>query len=164
LKEYKKVKGRKPKPAALRLLTGTPLHKLRPATAAQWPATPLGEPPEWFDPDQAAAWNGARLSAPEGHLTALDRAVMTSYAVAVAAHRAATLDIQRDGRYRANAAGTVTLAPAVRAQAAAAAAVLRTAVELGLTPVSRQRVTLTPPDDDPKPWDKFAQTPGDPAA
>jgi P27 family predicted phage terminase small subunit len=159
------TKGRKPIPAALRLLQGAPARKVKTlATGLIQPATPVGDPPAWFDPDQVAAWNEAVYSAPQGLLTGLDRATLITYCVAIAAHRAATIELRTTGRYVQNAAGSPMLAPAVRDQYAAHAAAMRAAVELGFTPSSRSRVAITPEAPEAAaPWAKFV-TPDEPAA
>lgn len=136
------MKGRKPVPAALRLVTTKPAKlKGHPATHAPQPASPVGPPPDDLSEGAKAVWRHVVDNSPPGMLTALERHPLEAYCVAVALHQ--------DARRKVDTAGLIVKSPKagvpmqnpflpiVNRQAEIAR---QWAAELGLTPTARVRL------------------------
>jgi P27 family predicted phage terminase small subunit len=125
----------------------------------------LSEPPEHFSPTQQAAWRETVANAPASILKAVDRGVLAAYIIAVEQHRQAAImqaKIDTDAALPLLAKardGTPTVSPYVRLMNRLAETIIRTASELGLTPVARARLagpgTAPPPSDPSSPWTRL---------
>ncbi len=93
------IRGRKPKPTALKVLTGNPGQRPLNHDEPQPSATPP-KCPAWLSKQAKAEW---RKLAPElsrlGLLTLVDEGSLAGYCSALAAFRSAEETIQRDGEY-----------------------------------------------------------------
>jgi P27 family predicted phage terminase small subunit len=149
------VKGRKPKPTALKLLQGNPgkrpINRNEPQPRAKAPGCPT-----WLPAEGKAEW---RRVVPEldriGMLTKVDRAALAAYCAAWALLVRATRDVEANGliaeavdKEVETVDGVVHLIvrrtknPAVLIARDAAAQVRQFCAEFGLTPSARSRMDL----------------------
>jgi P27 family predicted phage terminase small subunit len=144
-------RGRKPKPTHLKLVTGTARkQRLNPAEPRPDPALP--DPPDFIteDPVALAEWKRAGEQLVRmGVVSDLDAAVLAAYASSYAlwcstetllANMAAN-DPTTSGRMIRTTNGNIVQNPLVGVARRAKADTVRYAVELGLTPASRSRVS-----------------------
>jgi P27 family predicted phage terminase small subunit len=154
------VRGRKPKPTALKLLQGNPGKRSLNGREPR-PEVVAPDRPDWLSPAAAAEWERV---VPEllalGLLTRLDRAALCAYCQAYAELQRATEMIEAEGLILDvevfNRAGDVTGTvrkphPAVRLQRDAFHRVKAFLCEFGLTPSSRTRLRTpeAPAESDP---------------
>lgn len=147
------MRGRKPKPTHLRLVQGN--RGKRPINAREpRPHGNLTEPPEWLTEDQRRVWTVAIASAPVGLLKRLDSGALLVWVIAAEMHERATR-----AQAKIDAAGGLPLLsaspegyhiqspylPIINRQAQI---MLKAASELGFTPSSRSRISVTPDDDE----------------
>jgi len=149
------MRGRKPKPTALKLLAGNPgkrpLNRNEPKPGPKAPGCPA-----WLPVEGKAEW---RRVVPEldriGMLTKVDRAALSAYCAAWSLLVKATTDVEANGlvaeavdREIETADGVVHLIvkrtknPAVLIARDAGAQVRQFCAEFGLTPSARSRMTL----------------------
>ena len=133
------MRGRKPKPTKLKLLTGNPGQ--RPLNDREPEPVGLAKCPSWLDFEAKKEW--ARI-APElerlGLLTMVDQAALAAYCQAWAEFKGATADLQAEGRVYYTEDGEPKPHPAVSRQKAAWSAIRGFAAEFGLSPSARTRV------------------------
>jgi P27 family predicted phage terminase small subunit len=132
------VKGRKPKPPALRLVTGNPGK--RPIKATPRPQGQAARP-GGLSPGAAAEWRrlAPRLTA-LGLLTPADRAFFAAYCEAVATWREANDKLREHGAVVLDRNSRVIKNPWLRVRADAAAELRQFGAEFGLSPVGRARL------------------------
>jgi P27 family predicted phage terminase small subunit len=103
--------------------------------------------PRWLSPSARAEW---RRVAPEldrmGLLTILDRAALAAYCTAYARWQEANAVLAREGMVIPGWRGALRKHPCVTIMRAAEATMRGFAVELGLTPLSRGRLSVPPPE------------------
>lgn len=150
--------GRKPKPTALKLVTGNPGKR---AINKKEARLDLAEPtpPEFLNTDAKVEWGrvvGTLYRA--GLMTELDRAVLSAYCQAYGrwaqAERALSRMADKDEYNRALMVkthnGTAVQNPLVGTANKAKADMVRYAVEFGMTPSARSKVNATPHDQKPE--------------
>jgi P27 family predicted phage terminase small subunit len=154
------MKGRKPKPTKLKILTGNPGH--REINDREPQPTPGASMPDWLSQSAKSEW---KRIAPEllrlGLVTVVDRAALAAYCQAYAELKEATKQLDTEGRivavYAKDLNGDVLLDrkknpvvesyrahPAVKLQRDAFARVKAFLAEFGLTPSSRSRLSMGP--------------------
>ena len=115
------------------------------------PVGNLVAPPEWMSDDQKANWTYAIANVPPALLTRLDASVPTAWTVAVDLHRQATLaqatvgllvKIRTRGSAGGDGGGVPTASPYLNIITQQAKIILKSAGELGFTPVSRRRIEV----------------------
>ncbi|MCA3065436.1 MAG: P27 family phage terminase small subunit [Rhodocyclaceae bacterium] len=147
--------GRRPKPTALKLVTGNagrrPLNKNEPK-----PKGDLVDPPAWFDADHLAEWQFALKHAPLGLLKIIHTPALAAYCVAVVTLRRAIL-AQRDVEAQRAKDGLLPLvtktpngmhiqSPYVGIISKQTKLLISICAELGFTPSSLSRIELDPSD------------------
>ena len=141
------MRGRRPKPTRLKLLTGNPgkraLNKHEPR-----PECVIPECPSELGPVAQREWDRlvgelARLRM----LTNLDRAALAAYCSAYALWAEATEAIQKFGTMVKSPSGFPIQSPYVSVANRQAEIMMRIASEFGFTPASRSRIA-TPPEDE----------------
>jgi P27 family predicted phage terminase small subunit len=145
------MKGRKPTPTYLKLVTGNPGR--RPLKARAEPQGGVPRPPAVLGADAVAEWRRVAVKLSRlGLLATIDRAALAAYCQAygrwVAAERALALMAERDpvtaGLLIKTSNGNAIQNPLVGIANKAAAAMVRYAAEFGMTPSARSRVEGAP--------------------
>jgi phage terminase small subunit len=137
------MKGRKPKPTALKDLHGSrkPRNPDEPKPVGE--LTVMGGPPSHFNDDQRELWAYALEHAPYGMLKRIDAMALEVWVMAMATHRVAAMQLHR---------GLVIAAPNTRLPIQSpylsilnrqAIIMLRASEQLGFTPVSRPRINAS---------------------
>jgi P27 family predicted phage terminase small subunit len=139
------MRGRRPKPTRVKVLTGNPgkrpLNIQEPQPEA---ATP--ECPTELGPNARAEWD--RLCGQLGKLkllTALDRAALAAYCGAYALWAEATEAIQKYGAMVKSPTGYPIQSPYVSIANRQAEIMMRISSEFGFTPASRSRISIEGP-------------------
>lgn len=146
--------GRKPKPTALKILSGNPGKRPLPK-GEPVPAGLLGGPPDWMSADQRESWDYAVSHAPRGLLRSLDRGVFATWVCAEAAHRKAAEALARHGLVRKTKAGDTVPSLYEGIMNRQAQIMLRAASELGFSPTSRAKIAIKADQQSENPWAKF---------
>jgi P27 family predicted phage terminase small subunit len=137
------VRGRKPKPTRVKLLTGNPgKHPLNPEEPRPEPAIP-DCPPE-LSPAARREWD--RLVGELGKLrvlTSLDRAALGAYCGAYALWAEATEALQKYGVMVKSPNGFPVQSPYLSIANRQAEIMMRIASEFGFTPASRGRISVS---------------------
>jgi P27 family predicted phage terminase small subunit len=134
------VRGRRPKPTWLKVVTGNPGKRALNRDEPQ-PDGDLHDPPHWFSPRQRILWDVCIANAPAGLLKLIDSTVLETFVVAKSLHEAAALKIAKYGGVIKNPeTGEALRSPYVGILNQEAAVMLKCAVELGFSPAARTRV------------------------
>jgi P27 family predicted phage terminase small subunit len=143
--------GRKPKPAAVKLLDGNPGK--RPIKEPIAFAPLLESCPAWLSDRAKAEWARVvpELERYPGLASAVDAAVMTRYVCAWDAMVEAELEVQATGVTITNSKGDTVYNPALKAAQQAGQELRMVCAEFGFTPAARQRIQppQTPEKKDP---------------
>ena len=136
------MRGRKPVPTYLKIVTGNPgrraLNKGEPK-----PTGALHDAPGWLTEGQKECWRYAIEHAPPGLLKCLDRAVLTIWVIAEDTYRQAAEKLAQHGMLiKAPITGLPIQSPYLPIVNKQAQIMLRAAAEMGFTPSSRTRVTV----------------------
>ena len=94
-------------------------------------------PPEWMQPDQAAAWRTIVEALPVGYVRPADGPLLAAYVVAAALHERAASDLERRGLTVPGDRGRERVNPSHRVLAAQAVMLARLAAKLRLCPSAR---------------------------
>jgi len=120
------------------------------------PVGDLTRPPVWMNRDQKKLWNSAIAHAPKGLLKKLDASVLATWVVACEIHSKTSAHLADAGMqgllYKTPTNGTLIQSPLLGVLNRQAEIMLRAAAELGFTPASRARVTISSDenaDEDP---------------
>jgi P27 family predicted phage terminase small subunit len=137
------VRGRRPKPTRMKVLTGNPGK--RPLNIGEpKPAAVIPECPTELGPVARAEWD--RLTGELGalkFLTTLDRAALAAYCGAYALWAEATEAIQKYGTMIKSPSGYPIQSPYVSIANRQAEIMMRIASEFGFTPASRSRISTS---------------------
>ena len=141
------MRGRRPTPTRLKMLTGNPgkrpLNEDEPKPEAAIPDCP----PE-LSPAARKEWD--RLATELGSLrilTNLDRAALAAYCTAYALWAEATVQIEKYGAMIKSPQGFPIQSPYLAIANRQAEIMMRIASEFGFTPASRSRIATPPPPD-----------------
>jgi P27 family predicted phage terminase small subunit len=140
------MRGRKPKPTALKLLHGVPGH--RPLNPHEPLARALGPapPPELVDdPTALAEWARILKACAAGHVLTTDRAVVVAYCKQWSLWVRLEQEAARYPFILKGAHGTPMQNPLMRLANKACLAMLRASAECGFSPSSRSRISAVPP-------------------
>jgi P27 family predicted phage terminase small subunit len=137
------MRGRKPVPTLLADLHGRPNKGRKPNPGEPKPAGELSTAPDWLSATQKATWDYAMRCAPPGLLKQLDRSVLTVWVVAEDLHRQATIAQTKVGGLVSRIKDTPVFitSPYLAIINQQAKVLLKSASELGFTPVSRPRIS-----------------------
>lgn len=137
------MRGRRPKPTHLKVLLGTAQHVDRTNYREPMPATNIAEPPEWFDAEMTADWQYVVAHSPPGLLKQLDRGLLEHWVeTGVVIRRAARVHKRCRSDFGKKAQACITtlrLFVPLR---------IKLATELGLSPLARPRLAVTPEPDE----------------
>lgn len=137
------MRGRRPKPTRMKVLTGNP-GKRRLNTDEPRPPAEIPECPSELGPVARREWD--RLAVQLGALkllTALDRAALAAYCGAYALWAEATEAIQKYGTMVKSPSGYPIQSPYVSIANRQAEIMMRIASEFGFTPASRSRISTS---------------------
>lgn len=147
------MRGRKPKPTLLKLVTGNPgkrpLNDREPK-----PKGDLAEPPDDLPENAKILWREAIESAPKGMLKVLDRRTLGVWAIAAALHQEATRRLSTTTLLVKTAGGQLMQNPYLPIVNRQAAIMPKAASELGFTPTSRTRLQIRD-EDSADEWSEF---------
>jgi len=151
------MRGRKPKPNAMKVAEGSPLVHPEPDFS-----NGVGSPPSHLDEVAKTEWKRiADMMAVHGILKQTDRTVLAAYCAVYGQWVAAQKIIDKEGITTTGASGVVMVHPATRIKTQSIALLRQYLAELGLTPATRQRLGggLKPakPGDDLAGFMKIAQ-------
>lgn len=147
------MRGRKPKPAYLRVLDGNAGH--RPGNPeAPRPVGDLLEPPSELTLSQQRIWREAIEAAPPGMLKKLDQSVFRHWVLAVDYVEQLRGKIATLGMIIKGPNGSAIVNPLLREMRGQAALARQHASEMGFSPTARQRVKV--PKSDQGKADPFA--------
>ena len=147
--------GGRTKPTALKILNGKPGHNSLPENEPIANGD-LTTAPEQLSPAQRAGWEYVIAHAPLNLLKLIDRATLTAFIVAEDLHRQATIQIEKHGMLvKHPETGAPMENPYVSILTKQATIMLRAANEMGLTPSSRSRVSISGPAKKTNPFLEF---------
>jgi P27 family predicted phage terminase small subunit len=135
------MRGRKPKPTALKKLAGNPGHRRLNAHEARIPAS-LPSCPTHLSREAKTEWRRVvPLLFEYGLMTAVDRGPFAVCCQAWARWVKAEQQVNKRGMTSLSAHGTEMVSPYVRIARAAYMDYVKVAAEFGMTPASRSRAT-----------------------
>ena len=135
------MKGRKPKPTALKLLQGNPGRRAVNTAEPKHGALDAAVPVELVDAAARAEWSRvATVLAAHGHVTTVDRATLLGYCLKYAQWQALEREAAAHPFIVKSPSGYPLPNLALGMANKAFALVLKAAAELGITPSSRSRV------------------------
>ena len=134
------VRGRKPKPTALKVLEGNPGH--RPLNKKEpMPKGKLPRCPDWLEDDAKKEWKRlGKVLAEMGMLTEIDRAAFAGYCQAYARWKGAEEFITQHGDMVRTPNGYLQQVPQVSIAQTYLKIMNKFAEQFGLTPSSRSRI------------------------
>lgn len=143
------MKGRKPKPAKIKELSGNPGKRKVNTDEPKIQPADLSEPPDYLDEVGVAEWERLAASLPAGLITDADVQVLGTYCASFArAVRAMKTMAEDRCEYGTTASGYLMPHPANGILNQALGYMMKAAVELGFTPSARSRVVLVANTDD----------------
>src|SRR5262249_17481289 len=155
------MRGRKPKPVALKMLTmtATRAKKFRTEhTVAVAPLVALVDAPEWLSDTQKTEWSYVIENAAPGVLKRIDRAVVVAFCVAADIFRQAAIMQSKTGLLvKGRRDGDVIPSPLLRIMRGQAIVMFKAAEQLGFSPVARARIRSdAPPVADDGGWSEIS--------
>ena len=135
------VRGRKPKPTAIKIFEGNrsrrPLNEKEPKPPEGMPACPA-----WLETEAKREWQRlAKIMAQMGILSLVDRAAFATYCQAYARWKEAEEYISKNGSTKETSTGYIQQIPQVSIAQTYSKIMAKIAAEFGLTPASRSRIT-----------------------
>lgn len=136
------MRGRKPKPTALKLIAGNPGKRALNAHEPQ-PRADLAASPAWLTERQQATWREVVELSPPGLLKDVDASVFAVWVVAFDLYQEASEKLARTGMLiKAPNTGVPMQSPYLAIVNRQAQIMLKAAAEMGFTPASRSRVVV----------------------
>lgn len=130
------MKGRKPKPLHLKVVSGTAQASDLPETALQASLMP----PDWMTESQRQGWAVAVENAPQGLISDIDVGLLTIWVVAEDLHRTAAEAVSKFGLItKSPKQGEPMQNPYLAILNRQAQIMMKAASELGFSPTSRSR-------------------------
>lgn len=143
------MRGRKPKPTSLKLLTGNP-GKRAINHAEPKPRVVLPKPPEHLSDEEKAKWKSiVRELYPLGLVTSIDKDALAMYCVIFIRWTKAEKIVREKGEIIKTAAGNIVQNPYLSIANRALEQLNKLNAEFGMTPSSRSRVKTDLPDEMP---------------
>jgi P27 family predicted phage terminase small subunit len=145
------MRGRKPLPTALKIVTGNP-GKRRLNTREPIPEGKLTDAPDWMSDTQKESWKYAIEHAPAGVLKKIDCSALAVWVVAEDLHRQAIQKVTKLGMLvKAPKTEQPIQSPYLPIVNKQAFLMLKAGAELGFTPSSRSRI-VGEPEVTPNKW------------
>lgn len=150
------MRGRKPKPTALKLISGNPGKRALNAHEPQ-PGADLAAPPAWMTERQKATWSEVVELSPPGLLKDVDASVFSVWVIAFDLYQEASEKLARTGMLiKAPNTGVPMQSPFLAIVNRQAQIMLKAAAEMGFTPASRSRVVVKRNTTIDDPWHDIA--------
>jgi len=146
------MKGRKPKPTALKLVDGNPGKR---RVRGHEPKPPAGKPtcPDHLSPTAKAEWKRIATTLNQiGLLTRIDRTVLAAYCQAYGRWVEAEKKLAGTPPLLKTPAGYVQTSPWITISNKQVELMVKLMAELGLSPAARARLAIRVPTG-PKPWE-----------
>lgn len=140
------MRGRKPKPAAVKRAEGNP-GKRRVGREAAAASKGLPSCPAHLSPAAKAEWRRVAGQLPAGLVGQLDRAALAAYCQHYGRWVAAEKQLASEGDLVVSPNGHLVQSPWLAIAAKSAERMLKVAAELGLTPVARTRLAVPDGED-----------------
>ena len=134
--------GRKPKPTQLKVVQGT-FRKDRALPREPKPTGDLTAAPAYFTDEQREVWDYAIANSPKDLLKKIDLSVLEVWATACVFHREASRKVTTTGQVIKSPSGYPVMNPYMANMNRQAQLMLKAASEMGFTPASRTRVSLS---------------------
>ena len=151
------MKGRKPKPSHLKLISGNPGKRTIPANPQPQPMS-FDEPPKWVGKYGQEIWNARAPELVElGILTKADRPMFEILCCTWNMFREALEILNRDGLTTVDERGLPRKNPIWTLYNSAAKDFSKLAQEFGITPVSRQRLDVRASGQAHNPWEDLVK-------
>ena len=134
------IRGRKPKPTAMKVFEGNPGK--RPLNDKE-PKPPKGMPlcPAWLEGEAKKEWRRlSRIMSQMGILSLVDKAAFATYCQAYARYKEAEEYISKHGSTFTTPSGYIQQVPQVSIAQTYSKIMIKIASEFGLTPASRSRI------------------------
>ena len=151
--------GRRPIPATIKKIKGT-LQKCRTNPNEPKPAGQLCDPPDYMSESAKEAWRYAVENSPPGLLSALDGSVLERWANCSGMYREALAKINKAGvsaMLVKTPSGILRRSPLMDVVRDLAMEMKGYEAEMGFTPASRSRVSVTPEKgNENDPWSEIA--------
>lgn len=147
--------GRKRKPSSLKLVQGT-YRKDRAIPNEPMPKGDLMESPSHLNDEQREVWEYAIANAPKGLLKRLDRSVLEVWVRAYVFYREAADKVLVAGQVIKTPNGYPVMNPYMANMNKQAQIMLKAASEMGFTPASRTRISVTETASQDNPWAAFS--------
>lgn len=159
------MRGRKPKPTAVKLAENNPGRRPLNTNEPTHPAMGAECPPDLSSPIARAEWKRvAPLLCGSGQVTEVDRSVLIGYCLKYAQWRDLEDEAARHPFVVRSPSGYPIPNPALGMANKAYGLMLKSAAELGITPSSRSRVSVAGRDPDEDDFSKHQKAnPGTPA-
>lgn len=141
------MRGRKKIPTQLKILRGNPSGRPLPKNEPV-PRGSLKQAPAWFDARHKKLWERVVASAPKGVLKKIDAGILEIWVCATIQHEDAATQLRKQELTITTPGGLVKPNPLIVVMRTAAQIMIKAASEMGFTPASRARVTISP--DDPQ--------------
>lgn len=149
------MRGRKPKPAELKIVQGT-FRKDRANARQPLAKGYLCEPPNHFTDEQKQIWNEAIEDAPQSLLKKIDKSNFEIWVVSYATYRECQRLLSKTSQVIKTTNGNYITNPILTNMNKQAQLMLKAASEMGFTPASRSRVTADEGAEVDNPWAKLA--------
>jgi len=151
------TRGTKPTPTKLRILRGNPTGKPLPKNEPQ-PSTNVPPPPSFLSNIGKREYRRvAKILAPLGVITELDATALAAYSDAFSTWAESVEQIKNNGYMAVGRNGNLYQNPYVGMKNQAMEKMMKIAVEFGMTPSSRTRITGTKQPDSSKKGNAYEQ-------
>jgi P27 family predicted phage terminase small subunit len=135
--------GRKPKPKALKLLSGNPGKRPIADDGPEYPQDPQLSPPAELEGEALIEWaRCAPLLQSAGVLTSIDRTALKAMCVCYARWMEAEQQVRKQGCVVKGSTGSLVMNPYVRVAAQALEQMRSLMGDFGMTPASRTRIKI----------------------
>lgn len=146
---------RKKKPTELKMIEGT-YRKDRDNPLAPKVTGDLISPPNYFSEAQADVWKYAIENAPKGLLKKLDISVLEVWVNAYVTYRESYAKVQEMGQVTVSPSGYPIVNPYLSNMNKQAVIMMKASSELGFSPTSRGKVSVSVEEVEDDPWARIA--------
>jgi P27 family predicted phage terminase small subunit len=145
-------------PTKLKELKGTKRNCRTNPDEPQYP-TAIPTPPDYLDDDAIIEWERVTpLLYSQGLISELDMAMLAGYCTSYSTWVKAERDVQKYGLTRETSTGSLVQTPYLNIANSTKKLMKDFAVQFGMSPVSKARVSARKPNTKVDPWAKFGKT------